>query len=75
MLIKVKAYPGAKNQEIVKNRQDSYEVWVKAPPRQGQANREIRQALAKYFNLSLDQIRLVRGFNQSNKLFEIKKGI
>ncbi len=73
MLIKVRAHPESKTQEVSKNSEDSYEVWVKAPARQGQANREISQVLAKYFNLSPSQVRLVRGFNQPNKLFEIKE--
>ncbi len=73
MLIKVKVYPNSKRQEISQNKEDSYEVWVKAPAIAGQANREAIQVLADYFKIPLNQTRLVRGFKEQNKLFEIKK--
>ncbi|MBU1177562.1 MAG: DUF167 domain-containing protein [Patescibacteria group bacterium] len=73
MLIKVKAYPQAGKQEIIKKENDSFEIWVKEKPIQGQANRAIITILTDYFKIPRENIKLVRGFKQRNKIFEIIK--
>ena len=72
MHIKVKVFPQAGKEEIIKKSDDSFEVWVKAKPVQGQANRAVARALAGYFNVSSREIRLVKGFKERNKIFEVK---
>jgi len=72
MLIKVKVFPQAGKEEIIKKTDDSFEVWVKAKPVQGQANRAVARALTEYFGVSSDKIRLIKGFRERNKIFEIK---
>ena len=72
MLIKVKVFPQAGKEEIIKKSDDSFEVWVKAKPVQGQANRAVLRALAGYFNLPAGKVRLVRGFKERNKIIEVK---
>ena len=72
MLIKVKVYPSAGKEEIIKKDEDSFEIWVKEKPIQGQANRAVINALSGYLGISYDKIRLVKGFKQRNKVFEIK---
>ncbi|MBU1137045.1 DUF167 domain-containing protein [Patescibacteria group bacterium] len=72
MKIKVKVFPQAGKEEIIKKSDDSFEVWVKAKPIQGQANRAVARALAKYFNVSSDRIKLIKGFKERNKIFEVK---
>lgn len=71
MLIKVKVFPNSKEDEIIKNSEDSFEVKVKEPPVMGMANRAIVRALAFYFKISESKIRLVKGFKERNKIFEI----
>lgn len=71
MLIKVKVFPGSKKEEITKKTEDSFEIKVKEKPVMGRANRETIKILASYFNISESKIRLVRGFKQRNKIFEI----
>ncbi|MCK4520426.1 DUF167 domain-containing protein [Candidatus Parcubacteria bacterium] len=73
MLIKVKVFPNSKKKEIIKKSEDSFEIKVKAKPVKGLANRAVRDALASYFNISHSKIKLVKGFEQRNKIFEVNQ--
>ena len=75
MLIKVKVFPGSKNEEIVKKSEDSFEVSVREKPIMGQANKAVIKNLASYFKVSEPRIRLVKGFKERNKIFNITKPI
>ena len=72
MLIKVRAFPEARENKVVEKSKDSFDVFVKAKPVKGLANLAIEQTLADYFKISESKLRLVRGFKQGNKIFEIK---
>ncbi len=72
MLIKVRAFPEARENKVVEKSKDSFDVFVKAKPVKGLANLAIKQTLADYFKISESKLRLVRGFKQGNKIFEIK---
>ena len=71
MLIKVKVFPSSKEEEIIKKSEDSFEIKVKEKPIKGLANKEIIKVLTSYFNISKSNIRLIKGFRQRNKIFEI----
>ena len=71
MLIKVKAYPSAGKEEIIKKSEDSFEIWVKENPVQGQANRAIISALAKYLNIDREKIRIIKGGKRRSKVIEV----
>ena len=72
MLIKVRAFPEAEKNRVVEKNKDSFDVFIKAKPIKGLANIAIKQVLADYFKISESKLRLVRGFKQGNKIFEIK---
>ncbi|MCG2809780.1 MAG: DUF167 domain-containing protein [Candidatus Portnoybacteria bacterium] len=72
MLIKVKAFPSAGKKEIIKKSEDSFEVWVKEKPIKGQANRAVASALAEYFSVSREDVKMLSGFQRRNKVFKIK---
>ncbi len=72
MLIKIRAFPKAKENKVIEKTKDSFDVFVKAKPVKGLANIAIKQVLADYFEISESKLRLVRGFKQGNKIFEIK---
>ncbi|MDD3399562.1 MAG: DUF167 domain-containing protein [Candidatus Paceibacterota bacterium] len=72
MLIKVRAFPCSKEQGVVKKSEDSFEVMVKAKPERGLANKEILEVLSSYFQIPESDIRMIRGFRERNKIFEIK---
>lgn len=72
MLIKVKVYPEAGKEEFIKKGEDAFEIWIKEKPIRGQANRAVISALAEYLNIPLQNIRLIKGFRERNKIFEVK---
>ena len=72
MLIKVKVFPNSKKEEMIKKSEDSFEVKVKAKPEKGMANKEVIRLLSVYFKIPESKIRLIKGFKERNKIFEIK---
>ena len=72
MLIKVKVFPNSKKDEIVKKKDDEFGVRVKEKAEKGRANRAVIKVLANYFKIDESRIRLVKGFKERNKIFEIK---
>jgi uncharacterized protein YggU (UPF0235/DUF167 family) len=72
MLIKVRAFPGEDEEEIIKKSEDSFDIKVKEKPVMGQANKGIIRVLAGYFNISESKIRLIKGFRERNKVFNIQ---
>jgi len=73
MLIKVKVFPNSNEGGITKKLEDSFEIRVKEKPVMGRANKEVKRVLASYFGIPESRIRLIKGFKQRNKIFEIKK--
>ncbi|GAH65112.1 unnamed protein product, partial [marine sediment metagenome] len=45
---------------------------IKEKPIKGKANREVVKLLASYFKIPESRIRLIKGFKQRNKIFELK---
>ena len=72
MLIIVKAFPNSKKQGVVKVSENKFEVRVKEKPVVGMANRAISSALAFYFKVPFSNIKLIKGFKQRTKTFNIK---
>jgi len=72
MIIKVKVFPSAGKKEIIKKTEDSFEIWVKEKPIKGQANRAVISALAEYLNIPRENVKLIKGFQQRNKVFNVK---
>jgi len=71
MLIKVKVFPGSKQEKIIGKTEDSFEVRIKQKPIQGQANQSVINVLSLHFNVPDKKIKLVKGFRQRNKVFKI----
>ena len=72
MLIKVKAFPSSKEDEVIKKSEDSFDVKVREKPIMGQANKRMIILLSYYFEIPKENIRLIKGFKERNKIFEIK---
>ncbi len=71
MLIKVKAFPCSKENDLVKKSEDSFEVYVREKPVMGMANRAVVKLLSDFFKISEGKVRLIKGFKERNKIFEI----
>ncbi|MGC9309193.1 MAG: DUF167 domain-containing protein [Candidatus Nanoarchaeia archaeon] len=63
MRIQIKVYPNAKEQKIIKG--DIWKIYVKAPAKDGKANKELVKLLNK------ENAKLVKGFKSRNKVIEI----
>lgn len=72
MLIKVKAIVLSKEDKVIKKSEDSFEVFVKAEAQRNMANKRIIELLAEYFNLPQYKVKIIKGFKESNKIFNIK---
>ena len=71
MLIKVKVFPASKKEEIIKKKENSFEVKVKEKPIRGEANRAVIDVLSNFFNVPKNKIKLIKGFKQRSKIFKI----
>lgn len=72
MFIKVKVFPNSKEEKIVEKENGKFEVKIKAKPVDGLANREVIKLLSSYFKIPESKIKLIKGFKERNKIFEIK---
>jgi len=73
MLIKVKVFPNSKKREVIRKSKDNFKIKVKSKPEKGKANREAIRMLSCYLKIPESKIRLVKGFKQPNKIFEVSE--
>lgn len=71
MLIKVKVFPNAKKEEIIKKQKDSFEIKTRAKPINGQANKAVIELLSLYLKISKKKIKVIKGAKQKKKIFKI----
>ena len=71
MLIKLKVHPDAKESSCLKKSQDSYEIWVRAPAKNGLANQAALRELAQALRQDLRRLRIVKGAHSSHKIVQI----
>jgi hypothetical protein len=68
-LIRIQAVPRASKTEIVDIHQDRCRIRVKAPPVDGEANKELTAALAKIFRITKKKVILQSGQRGKQKCF------
>jgi len=73
MFLKVKVFAGCKKEEIIQKSDDEFEVRVKEKAEKGRANNAVIKVLANYFKIDESKIRLIKGFKERNKIFEIEE--
>lgn len=71
MLIKAKVFAGSKKSAVIRKSEDTLEVRVKEEAERGLANKAVAFALASYFKISPERVRLIKGAKKRNKIFEI----
>jgi uncharacterized protein len=71
MRILVKVKVNARHETVEKVRDGYYEVAVKAKAVGGQANEAVVKVVAKYFKVSLSQVRIVIGKTNQEKMVEV----
>jgi len=72
MIIKLKVKPGKQEEKIELNGGE-YEVHLKERAEKGKANVALIKLLAKHFNTSSANVKILRGLTSKNKVIEIKK--
>ncbi len=70
MRFEVKVVSNSSKSDVQK-RGDKFKVKVKAKPLKGKANQEVVSALADYFEVSKNSVKIVCGLTSSKKVVEI----
>ena len=68
MKIKVRVNPNSSDEKIKKKTEREYEVYLKKPPKNNEANLELIKILKRYFK---KQVRIIRGLKSKEKIVEI----
>jgi uncharacterized protein (TIGR00251 family) len=68
MKLRIKVRPHSMKEEIFKISENSYVVYLKGVPRNGEANMELLKFLRRYFKKN---IRIISGFSSREKIIEI----
>ena len=71
MLVKIKVFPNSKKEEVIKKSKDAFEIRVKEKPLKGKANKRVVEILSLYFKIPKTKIKIVKGFRERNKIFEV----
>lgn len=72
MLIKVKAFPLSKEEKIIKKNKDSFNVFVREEAERNMANKRIIEIISDYFEVPQNKVKMIKGFKESSKIFDIK---
>ncbi len=73
MRINVHIKTGKNESKVIKKDFGEYEVWVKARPVKGAANKELIKVLADYFNVKPYCLRITKGLISPIKTVELRK--
>lgn len=71
MRISVKVKPGAKKDKVERVSDKELSVRLKAPPKEGKANKALIDVLSEYFSIPKSRITIARGESGRNKIIDI----
>jgi len=71
MYLKVTVTPGAKREELVKERENAWRISVREPAQQNLANERVRTLIAREFSLPLGQVRILAGHHSRSKMISV----
>jgi len=69
--LEIKVVPKAKKQKIVEEN-GKLKVYLKSPPEDGKANKELIEVLSKYLKVKKNKIEIIKGQFSRNKVVKIK---
>lgn len=70
MRVTVKVIPSAKIEQVQLALDGSLKVWLRARPKEGEANKALIKLLSKHFDVPKTSINIVAGLNSRNKIVE-----
>ena len=71
MIISVLVKANKKEEKILETGPDTFEVWTKAPAKEGRANVDVANQIAEYFGVSKSRVTLRSGARSKMKRFLI----
>ena len=74
MLISVRVTSGAKNAQITKTGEASFEVRVDAKAISGRANKRLLEILSEHFGVPKSRVAIVKGAKSRDKIVEASLG-
>ncbi len=69
--IKIKVFPDQSNEEVIKNDDGSYDVYLREPAQRGMANRRLLTVLSESIFPKPKQIKIVSGHTSHSKIIEV----
>lgn len=71
--LKVKVHADEKQNKLVQKSPDTFEIWVKAPAKEGRANEAVRSLLSQYLKIPENKLSLVKGATSPAKIFLVRE--
>ncbi|MEI6498598.1 MAG: DUF167 domain-containing protein [bacterium] len=71
MKISVKVILNNSNEKVEEISVNSFKVWIRAKPIDGEANKRLVAVLAEYFDVSKSEVNIVLGESSKNKVVEV----
>jgi len=72
MIIYLKVKPNSKFENVEKIDDKNFVVHIKKPPIDNKANKELIEALTKFFGVPKSQINIIKGSRSKSKMIDIK---
>lgn len=73
MHFNIKVHPGAKNEQVKQVGENNLKVNLNQIAEKGKANKELIKVLAKFFQVKKNQIQILSGLKQKNKIISVDK--
>jgi len=67
-----KVHLRSRKQEIIELDENTFKIYVKSSPTKGEANQEVKELIAKFFNVPVSRVKINRGHKSRNKLITIE---
>ena len=71
VFLEAKIHPKASRERIVVS-DESFDIYVKAPPDKGKANLAVLKTLSKFLNISSSSLKIIKGNTSRNKTILIQ---
>ncbi len=70
--LSVKVHPRSRKQEVTKLGETAYKVHVTSVPSKGEANEEVCRLIARFLDVPVSKVKIIRGHTSRNKLITIE---
>ena len=74
MRISIKVKPSAKENKVEETGKNQFLVKVKAPAKEGKANKEVIEVLAKHFKVPKSCVTIITGLKSNRNIVKIETG-